>query len=721
MQQLSAQQSTDEQRRRRLLLHTSVILVLGFVVFLPSLGNPFLLDDRSILLQNPNLADLSRLREMFTSSWWKAEIGAGLYRPITMLTYALNAAIDGVHPSGYRFINLLLHAVNGVLLYAAIIVAAPRQQAAAFMAALVFALHPVHGDAVLAVVGRAELLAASFLLLAWLCGFRGANPELPRARFFRIAALALFAAALLSKENAIVWPAWLAAWGWLIGHAQDRARLRWWLGQLGPTLAVAALYLVARVAIVGQLGTPEATHYFAGETVATRFLAIPRLAAEYLRLMILPFHLTPDYDINLQPGAVPVLAALAVCSAATLAVLAAARRQRALAFPAIAFALGLAPVSNIFPIGAVLAERFLYLPSLAFCTAAGMGMAWGWQAIGERISQRLALVLGLLLGLCFVALNFDQARVWASGQRLYRHAARSNPLNAKMHYYLGKELASQQRWDKALASFRTAQGLYRPRQRERRLLHADVSQALEARSYLDRAVAEVKRALHAQPTFPAARQTLALLYARHGLTARALRSLQDVETLKDAYSWYDLAVIMAGQGNRDKAISACGGAVTGTLPPARAPGFCAERLASLGYGERAALQLLRRLSRQSRNPFTWHALAGLQGAGEHAAASIQSLKMALAQDNAGENIFIDLGLAYVEQRKFRAAHTVFGRGLDAYPLSLNLANNLASALARLHHYDAALLGYARVLQRLPDFRDARQNWSTLHAFLEQRR
>ena len=151
----------------------------------PALGPGFIHDDHPIIEQNERLRGLGRLPQIVTTGYWPPAEAAGppLYRPLTLLSFALNQAAGGLRPFGFRLVNLLLHALNTVLVLhlAARLLSgpagrapgAPRPLDAPLLAGLLFAAHPVHTEALGEVVGRAELLGAAGVLgsvLAFLIG-----------------------------------------------------------------------------------------------------------------------------------------------------------------------------------------------------------------------------------------------------------------------------------------------------------------------------------------------------------------------------------------------------------------------------------------------------------------------------------------------------------------------------------------------------------------------
>ena len=213
--------------------------VLAFAAYLPAIRLEFAADDFLIL---DNLQKLEGLRH--AAAYFEVNFYA-YYRPLVFLSYALDWSLWGIDAAGFHLTNVLLHAVNAMLVYA--LARRLTDATAASVAALVFVLHPVNQEAVFWVSGRFDLLATAWILgslvLLWS----------PRPWPYWIGA-ACFALALLSKESAATVVILAAAHGVLI-EGRDR---RWAVARLVPLFVISAGYVVARSAAgVAAVGGPQ--------------------------------------------------------------------------------------------------------------------------------------------------------------------------------------------------------------------------------------------------------------------------------------------------------------------------------------------------------------------------------------------------------------------------------------------------------------------------------
>src|SRR5580704_561099 len=149
-------------------MRVGLLLAISLLVYGNTLANAFTLDDSMYILNNPRVTHFT-VKGLFDAG--QANGSPRYFRPVTFATFAGNWAIGAGHAFGYHLMNLLLHAAVTLLLYLVlrkILESFASGTIVAWTAALLFAVHPIHTEAVASIVGRSELLAAGFLLAAWL-------------------------------------------------------------------------------------------------------------------------------------------------------------------------------------------------------------------------------------------------------------------------------------------------------------------------------------------------------------------------------------------------------------------------------------------------------------------------------------------------------------------------------------------------------------------------
>jgi Flp pilus assembly protein TadD len=357
------------------LLHRAWILValVAVLPFAQTLPNPPVLDDGWAVVENPLVqGGLRNTARILTSPYNYGASGtlAGLFRPVTTLTFAANYAVHGRSPFGYHLVNLLLHVAASLLVLSlarrlAEATMPDRAPWVALVAGLLFAVHPAHVEAVAPMVGRKELLSTTLALAALLVAFsgRGAARSLGRLA----ASVGLGAVAILASEGAAVFPLLYGIVALAVpgaagivdepGFADGRSRRA-----LLRVVAVSGVLLLSLVPYLLLRGMPR------GVPVEAQWLAgVPLSFPGFLGT---DFAYAARVQLVSRPGADLFLSMLAwlplVVGALVLL------RRFPLPAAGVLWTFGaLLPVLHLFPIGVLMAERLTYLPSAGFCIAAG--------------------------------------------------------------------------------------------------------------------------------------------------------------------------------------------------------------------------------------------------------------------------------------------------------------------------------------------------------------
>jgi tetratricopeptide (TPR) repeat protein len=482
------------------------LLGITLLVYANSLFNSFTMDDELYILRNPQVTQHSA-RLLFHPN-----AASNVYRPLTFFTFAMNWIAAGYKPLGYHVINLLLHIAVVLLLFFVlrnILEGSANYELVCFAAALLFAVHPLHTEAVSSVVGRSELLAAGLLLAAWLCHLEDRH----------VSSLVCVALALLSKESAIGLLPLVAAGDYAKGQLKSWTRY-------AAIAAVSLLYL-------GGLWKIQGGHFGAATVsvldnplsllpASLRILNAVRIAWKYLALLVLPITLSCDYSYNQIPLyadarhlLIPAIAATALLLAWIWAIW--KKRTGYIVAGAVYFA-GFAATSNILTrTGTIFGERLAYLPSAGFCLLAAL--AWRWLAGRHR--HAAVAVLALLvpaLGIRTVVRNRD----WRDNAALYTAAGNAVPNSAKMRAFRG-------------------------------IIYLGEGQ-------FDRSRADLEAALNIHPEFPDAVEAMGLLEARSGNSTEALNWLQKALDISDRgdidydYRAVNLAALDMQIGRLDEAM-----------------------------------------------------------------------------------------------------------------------------------------------------------------------
>ncbi|MBI2505164.1 MAG: tetratricopeptide repeat protein [Candidatus Latescibacteria bacterium] len=472
-----------------------VPLLWGLVIlaYARALGNGFCFDDQGIVVDNPLVSE-GRWGAILLSDYWSGE-HTGLYRPLTIASFALNHLVFGGQAWAYHLVNLLLHLGAITLLY--LLVAAWLTPEGALLAGLCFGLHPALSEAVIGVVGRAELLSCCLGLAGvWIWSSLVKRQQLS----LYVLGLALLAAAPLAKENGICFALGVALWSFW--HHRSRPWL--WVG----ALAAAGCSLGVKGLVLGQLQPGEIgfiDNPLAYVGAEVRMLNSAGLLVRYFRLLLFPWPLTADYSYDQIPviedmGAAPLWLPLALVITLALGIWQGGRRYPQLFLWVLISGGALLLVANLFLAGGtIFAERLLYLPAL------GLSMGIGWMA--SRLQGRLYPLAAWGWCLVTIPLIWNRCADWQDDLHLFRRAVEVSPLSARSHYGLGRALQQQGEMAGALAAYQQALEIYPPYAE----VHFNQGAALLSMDRPAEALAAYQRAVQVRPGFVKALYAVAVL------------------------------------------------------------------------------------------------------------------------------------------------------------------------------------------------------------------
>ncbi|PYP32668.1 MAG: hypothetical protein DMD49_05395 [Gemmatimonadetes bacterium] len=422
----------------------AAVAACAVLVSLGALWNRFAWDDTFIILGSDLVRSPSGWWRAFASPYWPPVLGGFLYRPLTVATYVLDWRVDGA--VWFHAVNLLWHAAVSVLV--ALLTRRWAGDAAALVAGVMFAVHPVHVEAVANVVGRAELMAAAFTLLSVYAAIERRSAAWSAA---------CWVLGLLCKESAAVAPALVVtAWALGVGRPSRREAVLFgacWLG-------AGAAYLIVRELVLhpyAQFMT-IASVFVGQHPAAVRLTALAALA-DVTRLLLFPLTLRADYAPNERTVVVTPLdgrfVAGLLCLVAWGALLGLVwRRGRRIEALGLAWiALAYAPVANLlFPIGVLLAERTLYLPSVGLALAAG--------ALAKNLRGRpLALLVGGV-GVLGGARTALRVPVWRSTLSVTLSVLQDSPQSYVGPMTMAAFYFEQGRADKVIEASRIAESIF---------------------------------------------------------------------------------------------------------------------------------------------------------------------------------------------------------------------------------------------------------------------
>jgi tetratricopeptide (TPR) repeat protein len=639
--------SSDRSAARFTWFAAGLVALAAALAWGDSLGAPFAMDDHPSIVDNPTI------RRLWPPAWMSPPAAGATVdgRPVLNFTFALNHALGGADPRGYRLVNVLIHVLSALTLFGLVrrtLRLSPEPAGRdrpvppgsgdgfALAIALLWLLHPLQTAAVTAVVQRAESLMGLFYLLTLYTFVRAtADRSTPGRRGWLAASVAACVLGMGTKEvmatapllvllcdRAVVAGSFAAAW---------RARRGYYLALAGSWLVLGAL-VFAHAGRGGSAGF--GTDISAWHYVLTQCQAL----LHYLRLAFWPAGLVFDYGTPMvtDPGAVAGHAVVLVVllSAAGWALV----RRPVAGLPAAAFFLLLAPSSSVVPVATqTIAEHRMYLPLAAVIVlVAAVARAQAGKFAAPRwLAGTVVVAVVAALGVATHARN----QVYRSEIALWQDTAAKRPDNPRARHNLGLALDRAGRSDEAVAEFRAAIA----RQPTHAFAHFEIGRIALLAGRWGEAVDAFAAALGADPRFVDARVNLA-------------RALVRLGRLDEAAAHYRQA------------------------------------LAEDAGAEDIRAELVGLLIQQGR------------AAGDEA-----KLREALAVDDGSAPAWFALGNLFARQRRFGDAITAFEAAVARDATHLEARGNLANSLLMTGRAAEAIRHYEAILQVRPNDARVREN------------
>ena len=427
------------------------VILAGLAVglYFPSLGGGFVYDSRLQILTDSFIHDPSHWRDVLTLRVMGMDV-LDSNRPVQLASLMADASLWGRNPFGYRLTDVLLHALNGCLLFAVLRRLPGRGGAArrpdlwaavaAMLASALFIVHPLGVEVVCEPSNREDLLVTAFVLCALLSAMR--ITETGRAWLAVFCASAFTFLALGSKETGVAAPILVVAYLLLFpGKSSLRQRI---LLAVVPGL-VTVLFLAVRFFF-----QPAESVIFAskpdypGSSLAAAMAIQPRIFALYLTNVFHPTNLCADYGLY-SVRDLPLPLSLWIVGLAAAGLAAGCWKDRRVLLAAAGILAALLPVSNLVPIYCAAADRFLYLP-LALGAIVPLSLMEAGM-VRRRTSLRiLAFAIAATAALLLAGINNKVQALWLDAEALWSAGVERNPFSITCRAGLADAMLRNRDW-----------------------------------------------------------------------------------------------------------------------------------------------------------------------------------------------------------------------------------------------------------------------------------
>jgi tetratricopeptide (TPR) repeat protein len=532
--------------RRRAFIFALVLAALTILVYRPAWNGGFLWDDDDYITKNELLTAPDGLRRI-----WFSLDSPSQYFPLTYSTFRLERALWGLNPTGYHWVNLLLHVANALLVWAVLF---RLKVPGAWLAGAIFALHPVQAESVAWITERKNVLMGFFFLLTLLAWIAFVDERTKRPRLFYGLALILYLLALSAKTTACTLPAALFLILWL-----QKKPVRWKrIFQIIPFLVLGiAMGALAMWWERYHQGTSRAAFTFLSPI--ERVLVACRAVSFYLSKLIWPSNLTFIYPRwNIAPthllNYVWLLAGVIVCVAIYFL-----RRYvgRSVEVATAFFVATLSPVLGFIMLYTFrytfVADHYQYLACIGPIALASAGLVN--LADTSKNSRTLISSAALCVVALLATLTWRQAAMYGNIETLWRTTLSRNPGCWMAHNNLGIVLFEKGQPDDAIAHYRTTL------QMQPNFWDADynLGTALLRKGQVDEAIFYCDKAIRMQPNDPDAQVALANALLQKRRIDDAIVHYQKAVAIRPDYflARYGLGHALLEKGELDAAIDHC--------------------------------------------------------------------------------------------------------------------------------------------------------------------
>lgn len=521
-----------------------ILAAISFLVYFNAIGNQFVFDDESLIQNNESIRGVHYIPGYFTGEEGFHKVIGRYYRPVVSSTYAIDYSIWGLDPKGFHITNILIHTIATLILFSLLMHIFGRERRgvyASFLGTIIFAVHTIHTEAVTWVSGRTDSIVTLFFFAAFLFFIKYRQENENNNKYLYLTLL-MYLFGLLSKEMIITFPVIIFLYDTILGKKSVKEIL----SKPEPYIWIIGLtffYLVIRYLALMELPERESYLYFIGKDGMTVFATMIKTIPVYIKLLFIPTQLLYHYngyipDSNSIFETNVLITLLLILGLLIYAVI--IKKQ----FPIVSFAIlfffvSLLPVMNIIPTMNLMAERFLYMPSLVVSLLAG----WFYFKFESTKAKDAVAIIIIIVTVCYAYLTLERNKDWFDNDTLY---ATGEGIDANVLLVnAGNIYANRTEYDEAAARYRRAIEI-----REQSVLaHHNLGLIHLIRHELDSAEYRFKRGIEIDSLAPDGYYQLAGVYRMQGRIDEAEKMLNKLQSIAPDFKGSSelLRSIRAGQ------------------------------------------------------------------------------------------------------------------------------------------------------------------------------
>ncbi len=661
-----------------------ILAIVSFAVYANALQNEFVFDDESVVQGDPTITSLSNIPKFFTGELGFHKVIGSYFRPVVSTSYAIDYSIWKLNPMGYHLTNIIIHIINVLLFLTLLLLVFEKSQSAykeyaILIAALIFAVHPIHTEVVAWVSGRTDGLACTFFFAAFIFYLKYSKEPSNKNL---VLTLLLYFLSLLSKEMAITLPAVIILYDMIINRSEFKELLRKRIVMYGSLIVLSVLFMMLRWWALSSVVPRETYFYFYGRDTITAILTMLQTVPLYFRLSIAPYGMLYHYS-GYMPDITSITEFRALYAIVFILVMGGAsvffiKRAPYISYAILIFFVTLLPVLNIVPTMNFMADRFLYIPSMFFSIIiAAVLLRYFTQKYYNLI---MALSGAVLILFCYMTVTRNAE--WKTNDILFL-SAEGRP-GTVTYVNIGNIYANKGNFDIAEIYYRKAIDL----REETLIAHNNVGKIFMVKANYDSAYWYINKAYLLDTLSPEPQFTFAQMYQRKGDMANAVKWLEKLTAFAPNYN-NAFQMLQELKSMPQQQLTEQNGNTQQQMPPV----IKDEKLEKMRVLEESSYK-----NYQAKNY-------------DKAIEELKELIKMVPDKSAG--YYNNIGMCYMDQQKYKEAIDNFELAVKTDAKFSSAYNNIGTCYERMNDIPNAKDSYRKAIEVDPNNELAKQNLAKL--------
>lgn len=660
-----------------------ILIVVSFGIYYNALQNDFVFDDESVVQADPTITELKNIPKFFTGEMGFHKVIGAYYRPVVSTSYTIDYAIWKMDPFGFHLTNILMHVINVLLFFTLLRLMFERVNSVykdyiILIAALIFAVHPIHTEVVAWVSGRTDGLACTFFFAAFIYYLKYSKEPSNKNL---ILTLIYYSLSLFAKEMAITLPACIILYDFIINRNEFRDLLKKRAVMYGALIVLSGLFMLLRWYALKDTQARPTYFYFYGRELSTVIYTMLQTVPIYFRLSIAPYGMLYHYSGYL-PDANTIADMRVLFAAAFILFLTAVsvyfiKRAPYVSFSILLFFVTLAPVMNIVPTMNFMADRFLYIPSMFVSILAAAVL---FRYFNQKTYNAVMLISAAVL-VTFSYMTYSRNAEWKTNDILFM-SAEGRP-GVVTYINIGNIYANKGNFEVAEVYYRKALDL----RKESLIGHNNIGKIFMVKGNYDSAYYYINEAYKLDTLSPEPYFTFAQMYQRKGDIPAAIGWLEKL--VKFAPSYYNAEQVL-------KELKA--------MPPDVISGENKENIQAPPIIKDEKLEKVRVLEESSYRNYQSKNF-------DKAISELNELIKLMPDKSAG--YYNNIGMCYMDMEKYDKAIENFEAAAKIDVKFSSAYNNIGTCYERMNNIPKAIESYKKALEIDPNNELAKQNLQKL--------